>query len=310
MRLKKNLAVLSILIAVTILCYAFTTAFSEPKSSNESDKLKIVTSFYPIYIAALNVTDGAENVEVVNLTQPSGGCVHDYQPTTGDIVTLRESDVLIINGHGMEAWLDSLSIGDITIINSGEAIETLETQENSHEHAGEAHQHSDENGHIWMSPALHSIQIKNIAEQLCVIDPENSDIYRANCSNYTEQLSELENDIKGEFSALNAGAALFHDSFEYLCRDASISVDFVTTIESDEPISAGEVAQAIDEIKEHNTDIIISESQYSDITAAAISSETGVKSVVLDSCVDGELKKSAYIDAMRKNIEILRGALK
>ena len=36
----------------------------------KSDKLKIVTSFYPVYIETLNIAGNVEGVEVVNLTQP------------------------------------------------------------------------------------------------------------------------------------------------------------------------------------------------------------------------------------------------
>ena len=50
-------------------------------TNKNSDKLKIVTSFYPMYIDAINIAGNIPNVEVVNLTQPQTGCLHDYQLT-------------------------------------------------------------------------------------------------------------------------------------------------------------------------------------------------------------------------------------
>ena len=34
-----------------------------------ADKLKLVASFYPIYIMALNITDGVDKVELVNMAE-------------------------------------------------------------------------------------------------------------------------------------------------------------------------------------------------------------------------------------------------
>ena len=69
----------------------------------------IVTSFYPIWILALNLTDGLDGVEVV-LTEPVTGCLHDYYLLPSDKVTLSRADVLLINGSGMEAFLPGISV--------------------------------------------------------------------------------------------------------------------------------------------------------------------------------------------------------
>ena len=52
-------------------------------------KYRIVTSFYPIYIDAINLATGIKDVEVVNLTPPTTGCLHDYQLTPEDMKTLE-----------------------------------------------------------------------------------------------------------------------------------------------------------------------------------------------------------------------------
>ena len=49
------------------------------------EPLRVVTSFYPVYVAALNVTAGVPGVEVHNLTSPHIGCLHDYQLSAGDV---------------------------------------------------------------------------------------------------------------------------------------------------------------------------------------------------------------------------------
>ena len=64
---------LGILTGILVLC--FTGCMAE----KEEDNFCVVTSFYPLYISALNVTDGVEGVEVVNMAGQQTGCLHDYQ---------------------------------------------------------------------------------------------------------------------------------------------------------------------------------------------------------------------------------------
>ena len=68
--------------------------------------LRIVTSFYPIHIATLNVAKDVPGVEVVNLTPPLTGCLHDYQMRPDDLKKLSGASVFVVNGAGMESFLD------------------------------------------------------------------------------------------------------------------------------------------------------------------------------------------------------------
>ena len=65
----------------------------------------IVTSFYPIWLMTLNLTEGMEDVSVVNLAGQATGCLHDYTLQNSDMVTLSGADALLINGAGMESFL-------------------------------------------------------------------------------------------------------------------------------------------------------------------------------------------------------------
>ena len=64
-------------------------------TATPTNSLRVVTSFYPIYIATLNVTQGAPGVEVVNMTSPFTGCLHDYQIVPRDLVILTKAQVFM-----------------------------------------------------------------------------------------------------------------------------------------------------------------------------------------------------------------------
>ena len=69
----------------------------------------VVTSFYPIYLFALNLCDGLDDVAVHNLAAPGTGCLHDYQLQTRDMKQLAQADVFLINGAGMESYLPGVT---------------------------------------------------------------------------------------------------------------------------------------------------------------------------------------------------------
>ncbi len=79
----------------------------------------VVTSFYPIWLMALNLTRGLEDhVTVQNLAAPSVGCLHDYQLLTSDMKTLLNADVFLVNGAGMEAFLPDIVNAFLTCLSS------------------------------------------------------------------------------------------------------------------------------------------------------------------------------------------------
>ena len=55
-------------------------ASDSAKNTDETDDtLTVVTSFYPMYIATLNIVDGVKGVRLENLSEPQTGCLHDFQ---------------------------------------------------------------------------------------------------------------------------------------------------------------------------------------------------------------------------------------
>ena len=102
----------------------------------QADGLTVVTSFYPVYLLAANVTDGVEGVTLKNMTQPQTGCLHDYELTTEDMKTLEGADVLFINGLGMESFLDKVMVQypDLFIVDTSTGSVTLAGDDHGHAH--------------------------------------------------------------------------------------------------------------------------------------------------------------------------------
>ena len=143
-----------------------------------------VTSFYPMYIFTLNVTDGVEGVSIKNLAGENVGCLHDYQLNTRDMAMLEKADALIVNGGGMEQFMDRVAQqqSQLPVINAGEGIEMLcgeEEEDHGHDHE---HDHGVVNAHVWMDPKLAAVQVQHIADGLAALDSDNADRYQENAA--------------------------------------------------------------------------------------------------------------------------------
>lgn len=149
---RKLLLLLGIMVFISAISTLFIKIINRDEVSNETDtddRIQIVTTIYPIYLIGLNITDRIEDISIQSLTAMNTGCLHDYQLTTADMKLISKADVLIINGGGMEAFMEDIEANypDLTIIDASKGITMLsyDTYEHdkSHKHGDEFDSHED-----------------------------------------------------------------------------------------------------------------------------------------------------------------------
>ena len=268
-------------------------------TKTDDGKIKIVTSFYPMYIDAINIAGNIEGVEVVNLTKPQTGCLHDYQLTTEDMKNLETADIFIVNGLGMENFLDKVteSKKDLKIINaSDENITAI-----------------DDNPHVWMSVTYSIQQVKNITRQLCELDPKHEMEYKRNALEYANMLTTLRDEMHLSLDNLpNKDIVTFHEAFPYFAREFNLNIAAVVEREPGTEPTPQELAETISKVNSLPVKILFTEPQYSPKAAETISRETEAKIFTLDPIVTGEANQSAandYLDKMSQNMLTLVKAL-
>jgi len=279
-------------IGVAIIAISINTTKTNEEKEGHEEKFTIVTSFYPMYIATMNIVDGAD-VNLKNLSEPKTGCLHDYQLTTEDMKLLSTADVFVVNGGGMEEFLSDVvaKYPKLTVIDSSQGIEI-----------------EDDNAHVWMSIKNHIQQVENITKGLCEANPENASIYKENSAKYIDKLNEILNTEDDSLKGNNV--MLFSEAYEYLADDFGLEIVGVLDLDEEKDISAGELASTIDIIKSKNVPLIIAEKEYGEKMANAVMKETGAKTIYLNTIIRGDYDKDAYINGMKSNIELLKGALK
>ncbi len=137
--MKRNKFIFVLLLLISISAVAYGSTFLYLKVNNKGataydDTFVIMTSCNPVYIATSNVVGDIDGVVVENLSQPTTGCLHDYTLTTQDMKNLSKADVLVINGGGMEGYLDNVMTAypELTIIDASADIAYIEGEEHDH----------------------------------------------------------------------------------------------------------------------------------------------------------------------------------
>lgn len=265
------------------------------------DKLKIVTSFYPIYIETLNIAGNIEGVEVVNLTPPQTGCLHDYQLTTEDMKVLETADIFVVNGVGMESFLDKVTSArqDLKIIDASATNEIYLIKE------GE-----EFNPHVWMSITYSMAQVREINRKLCEFDPDHAERYKMNTLEYLESLSDLRDAMHFALDNLpNKDIITFHEAFPYFAAEFKLNIAGVIEREPGTEPTPQELTETIEKINSMPVKVIFTEPQYSPKAAETISRETGAHIFTLDPVVTGDNSPDDYINKMMLNMTTLVKAL-
>ena len=135
---NKYVFVVVMLCVILVAGMGFTNLYvnySEGDTSKE--ELTVVTSFYPMYVAAMNVVGDAPGVKLQNLSEPQTGCLHDFQLTPEDMKLLSTADVFIINGGGIEAFMEDVAKAypNLTIVSTCEYLELLSDGDETNAHA-------------------------------------------------------------------------------------------------------------------------------------------------------------------------------
>lgn len=296
MKKNKYVFVLVMLVVITVVSGLLTNIYvSESGSKQEEQTLTVVTSFYPMYIAALNVIGNTDGVHLQNLSEPQTGCLHDFQLTPEDMKLLSKADVFIINGGGIESFMKDVakSYPDLTIIEASEGIDLLEDE-------------GEENAHAWMSVATYEEQVNHIAEGLAAADEKHASDYQKHADAYTVKLDALkERQQKVAEKIKEQSVILFHEAYDYVADDYGLNVAYVLDLDEERQVSAGEVADVLAAVRDDQVKYILAEELYGKSMGDTVEKETDAKVIYLDALNRGDYDADSYIKGMSANIDLI-----
>ncbi|QMU53474.1 MAG: hypothetical protein GKS07_11380 [Nitrosopumilus sp.] len=133
----------------------------------DDGKTRVLASFYPYYEFTRNV---AGDSAIVEQYLPSGIEAHDWEPRAQEIQSLKNTDVFVYNGLGMEPYIENMigsgEFDNVLFVKASEGIEMMKFDEDEQDetHADEfAHEIEEiieefEHGHITASKTLEEIE--------------------------------------------------------------------------------------------------------------------------------------------------------
>ena len=286
----------------------------ETGEQEEENSFRIVTSFYPMYIMTINITNGIDSVQVDNMAGQQTGCLHDYQLQSRDMQNLQKADAFVINGAGMESFMDKVfqQLPDLPVITASEGIPLLCAEEGHSHDEEEEHDHAEEemNPHVWVSITNAAAEVRTIARGLAEADPEHAQEYLENAEIYRAKLFSLRDEMHRALDGVSDKRIItFHEAFPYFAEEFDLEIVKVINREPDSQPSAKELADTIRLIRETDVKAVFAEPQYSESAANIVAAESGANMYFLDPATTGENDPDAYLRAMEQNLETLKLAL-
>lgn len=283
-------------------------------SDPASKKLAVTASFYTFFFFASRIGGEWSNVSIV---VPSGAEPHEYEPTPGERARIEKSDLLILNGGGLEPWGNDVRTmlekrGVVTVV-AGEMFMTRSAE--SEDGGGTPSENAAAlDPHVWLSPPLAEKIVDRILDGFIAADPGHAEEYRQNAAALKQSLVTLDREYRDGLSDCKTrNIVTSHAAFGYLADTYGLTQISIAGISPEEEPSPSSLAKIADFAKTNRVSYIFFESLVSPKLAETIANEVGAKTLTLDP-IEGLADEQAalgedYLSIMQQNLDHLRIAL-
>ena len=216
---------------------------------------------------------GGNRVAVTGILKPNVD-PHDYEPTVEDANAIAKADIVFVHGIGLDSWMDKTVRGasvKAPVITATGGIKLLKGDANEPE--GDPH--------LWFDPTLVQMMVTNIASGLAKVDPTNANAYQMNATSYTDQLLQLDGQLKSIFTQVpkeQRKLVTNHDAFRYLATRYELTIvgAVIPSLSDTAEPSAKQLSDLIDTIRKEKVKAIFAESSANPKVARQIAQETGI----------------------------------
>jgi zinc transport system substrate-binding protein len=306
-------------------------------SSDESDGVTVLASFYPLQYVAQQI--GGDLVTVDNLTPPAAE-PHDLELSPAQVREIGTADLVVylsgfqnavdeaIEARAPEHVVDAAGAAELVEHAEAEDEHAGETEEEHAEHAEEGDEHAGEteeghaehteegaaDPHFWLDPSRLAAVGKVVADELAATDPEHADEYAAGAQRLGQQLDELDQEFADGLAACQ-GAALVtsHAAFGYLADRYALEQVGISGLDPEAEPSPARLREIGDLVEERGIKTLYSETLVSPKVTETLASDLGVNTAVLDPLEglseDATAAGDDYVSVMQANLAALEEGL-
>jgi zinc/manganese transport system substrate-binding protein len=205
-------------------------------------KLKVVASFSILGDMTRHI--GGDHIALTTLVGPDSN-VHGYSPSPSDASKLADADLVIINGMGLEGWMERLITSSGysgIIVTASHGITPLTSDDDEDE----------PDFHAWQDAQNGIIYYRNISNALIKADPAQADIYRQKARQAIAELSSTDAWITSQVSSIPKDKRKLittHNAFGYFAKAYDVTFIAPRGISTQSDPSAGDMARLIDQLR-------------------------------------------------------------
>ncbi len=304
---------------------------ASPASSDSSAKIKVVAST-DVY-GSIAQAVGGDYVDVASIITSPSQDPHEYEASAQDQLTLKNAGLVIENGAGYDAFMESLIQASGTTSPVLTAVEYNHDYPGSKEHSDDAspapsesaddHGHSDEDGHahiegfnehVWYDPHTVEDLTEAIAEQLGTLAPEHVADFNANAEAFTQQIAGLEDSLDA-IKAKDAGKKIFVTEPVPVYLTTAAGLDNATPNEFSESVEEGQdvppatLLESLQLLDSGQIGVMIVNPQTGGAEVTQVQNEAKAKNIPVIEFTETLPEGQTYISWMQSNITALSDAL-
>jgi zinc/manganese transport system substrate-binding protein len=305
--------------AAAVLLAAVLAVFGSGGPAFAQPTIKAVASFS--ILADLVRQVGGDRVEVTSLVGPNGDA-HVFSPTPADARKVADANLVVVNGIGLEGWIDRLVASSgrkVRIVTASTGVTPI-GGEDGHDPRKDAkghavRDHANRDPHAWQDVANAKIYVANIRDALIEADPAGRQAYDANAKAYLGALDSLDAEVKAAIAALPKDRRKIittHDAFGYFAKAYGLTFVAPQGVSTDAEASASDVARIIRQIKAEHIPAVFLENISDPRLIEQIARESGARigaAVYSDSLSEPNGPAGTYIDMIRSNLKAFVRAL-
>lgn len=275
-----------------------------------AERKRVLATFAPVFCFTAQVAGDAASVEML---LPESAEPHDFAFSPSDLRKLRDADVVVKNGLGLEAWLEKAleasARPERVVIDSSRGVEVLHYGHREGE-SGHDHEEGGPNPHVWLDPIRAIRQVENIRDGLAAADPGNADAYRRNASAFIERLRALDRELR-EMLTPFAGAPVisFHDALEYFAGRYGLRIAGALEVQPGSDPTPKYLRALRETATREKVRAFLTEAASSPRLMKSLADDLGIPLVPFDPMETGPASADFYTGTMRRNAYALAKAL-
>ena len=261
---------------------------------------------------------GKDKIDLVVLGKPSED-PHFVDPRPNFVASLRNADVLIESGAGLEVgWLPpllekarnpKLDIGKPGRVRSSYGIRLINIPTNVMRAAGE--EHLSGNPHFTVDPLIAKAVAQRIAKSFVAVDPSNTAFYDANYKKFETTINTKLPWWRGALQLFqDQHVVAYHDSWPYFAHRFGVKIDIFLEPNPGIPPSPSHLSDVIQKMKKDHIKAIMVEPYQDRRIVDTIARSTGAKVVEVSQFPGGIPGTDSYAGLINQLVKRLADAIK